>query len=369
MKRRSARKPSEGRRAAAIHPVPLSLRTGRVCVFWRAPSERDRSVIGFGRRASVHRASLGAIAMLLAIACAQDQAADHTARESPKAAIELADDAGNPVRLDHPAKRIVSLVPSATETLIAIGARNDLVARTRYDTSADIAALPSVGGGVDASVESIVNLRPDLVITWNSDARQVARQRLIALGIPVFVIKTEDTTDVFRGIASLGRLTARDSQATLVATSVRSTLDSVRRAAAGRPMPTVLYVGYTDPPMSAGPTTFIGQLISLAGGRSVITDSSQHWPNIAMEEIVRRDPDILIVPVGETTTNPLATLRQRTGWRSLRAVRLGHVVSIPADLVNRPSPSIARSARLLLSALHPELADSTRRQPDSPNAQ
>ena len=326
---------------------------------------RRRRVVA--QRTNAHRALLGVI-VLLAIACARDQTTDHPTRESTKSAIELTDDAGNPVRLDHAAKRIVSLVPSATETLIAIGARNDLVGRTRYDTAADVAALPSVGGGVDASVESIVNLRPDLVVTWQSDARQVVRERLIALGVPVFVIKTEDTTDVFRGIASLGRLTARDSQATAVATAVRSTLDSVRRATAGRPMPTVLYVGYEDPPMSAGPTTFIGQLISLAGGRSVITDSSQLWPNIAMEEIVRRDPDILIVPVGETTKNPLVALRERTGWRSLRAVRLGHVVSVPADLVNRPSPSIAQSARVLLSALHPELADSTRRPPDAKTA-
>src|SRR5262245_39693701 len=107
-------------------------------------------MIGLGHRAS-------AIALVLAIACAKDQAADHP-HDSAKSAIELTDDAGHPVRLDHPAKRIVSLVPSATETLIAIGARNDLVGRTRYDTSADIAALPSVGGGVDASVEAIVNL-------------------------------------------------------------------------------------------------------------------------------------------------------------------------------------------------------------------
>jgi len=121
-----------------------------------------------------------------------------------------------------------------------------------------------------------------------------------------------------------------------------------------------MYVGYIDPPMTTGPRTFIGQLISLAGGRLVFTDSSQLWPNVAMEEIVRRDPDILIVPVGETTTNPLANLRERTGWRSLRAVRLGHVATVSADLLNRPSPSIAQSARVLLSAIHPDLSPDAR---------
>jgi iron complex transport system substrate-binding protein len=117
----------------------------------------------------------------------------------------------------------------------------------------------------------------------------------------------------------------------------------------------VFYVVYNDPPMTAGPRTFIAQLISLAGGRSIFTDSSQLWPNVAMEEIVRRDPDILIVPKGESSATSLERLRQLTGWRSLRAVREGRVVTVPADLVNRPSPAIANSARVLLGAIHPEL--------------
>ncbi len=329
-------------------------------------------LIGLAQRTSTRRAwfaALAALSIVLALACARDRTAQSPPTRTANAPIELTDDAGHSVWLEHPARRIVSLVPSATETLIAIGARGDLVGRTRYDTSSGIAALPSVGGGVDASVEAIINLRPDLVVAWQSDARQVVRERLVALGIPVFVIKTEDTTDIFRGIASLGRMTATDSAATAVATSVRDDLEAVRRAAAGRPMPTVLYVGYEDPPMTAGPRTFIGQLIALAGGRSVITDSSQRWPNISIEEIVHRDPDILIVPVGDTTRNPIAGLRDRVGWRSLRAVRLGHVVSVPADLVNRPSPSIAQSARVLLSAIHPELApDAARRRPDFQHA-
>jgi iron complex transport system substrate-binding protein len=200
-----------------------------------------------------------------------------------------------------------------------------------------------------------VSLRPDLVIAWQSESRQVTRERLVALGIPVIVLRTEDTTDIFRGIASLGRLTGRDSAATAVASSIRATLDSVHHAAAGRPEPKVLYVGFTDPPMTAGPRTFIGQLISLAGGKSIFTDSSQLWPNVAMEEIVRRDPDILIVPVGDSAANSLERLRKLTGWRALRAVRDGHVVSVSADLLNRPSPSIARSARVLLDAIHPEV--------------
>ncbi|MGH7620318.1 MAG: ABC transporter substrate-binding protein, partial [Gemmatimonadaceae bacterium] len=177
-----------------------------------------------------------------------------------------------------------------------------------------------------------------------------------SLGIPAIVVKTEDTTDIFRAIATLGRVTARDSAATAVATSIRRDLDAVRRAAEGHTVPRVLYVVYDDPPMTAGPRTFIGELISLAGGRSIFADSSQLWPNVTMEAIVQRDPDLLIVPVGDSSPNPLERFRQLAGWRALRAVREGHVATVPADVVSRPSPIIGEAARVLLGAMHPELA-------------
>ena len=292
------------------------------------------------------------------VACGTNRTKDErAAAASGRAAqsIALTDDAGQIVRLERPAQRVISLVPSATETLIAIGAGSQLVARTRYDVDPAVAARPSVGGTVDPSIEAILSLRPDLVIAWESDKRQAVRQKLLTLGIPIFILRTQDTTDIFRGIAALGRLTAHDSAARSVAASIRATLAEVRRSVAGRPRPSVFYVVYNDPPMTAGPQTFIGQLISVAGARSIFSDSLQLWPNVALEEIVRRDPDILVVPVGEFRDNSLERFQKLAGWRDLRAVREGHVVAVPADLVSRPSPSIARSARVLLAAFHPEL--------------
>jgi len=295
------------------------------------------------------------------VACLIGCAADRSAARNPDTApIEVKDDAGNIVHLARPARRILSLVPSATQTLIAIGATGDLVGRTRYDNAPEVANLPSVGGALDASVESIVHLHPDLVIAWRTESRGLTRERLVSFGIPVFVIETEDTTDIFRGVASLGRLTGRDSAATAVVASVHRELDAVRQTVAGRPSPSVFYVVYTDPPMTAGPRTFIAQLISLAGGRSIYTDSSRLWPNVAMEEIVRRDPDIIVVPVGDSTTTTLDRMRQLTGWRDLRAVRTGHVVTVPDAVVNLPSPAIGKTARVLLAAIHPEIAERAR---------
>jgi iron complex transport system substrate-binding protein len=294
-----------------------------------------------------------------AMACAatgagtRNPAADSTKTSTP---VVLTDDAGNDVRLTRPARRIISLVPSATETLIAIGAAPQIVGRTRYDVAPEVAGLPSVGGTVDPSIEAIIGLQPELVIAWENDEHQALRNRLVSLGIPVFVLRAEDTTDVFRGLANLGRLTAHDSAAAAVAASIHETLNDVRRAAAGRPAPSVFYVVYNDPPMTAGPRTFIGQLIALAGARSIASDSSVRWPTLAIEEILRRDPDLIMLPVNRADANPLDQLRARAGWRELRAVREGHVVTVPSDLLSRPSPSIARAARVLLAAFHPDIA-------------
>ncbi|HEY4306536.1 MAG TPA: helical backbone metal receptor [Gemmatimonadaceae bacterium] len=274
--------------------------------------------------------------------------------------IDLTDDLGAAVHLQAPAKRIVSLIPSATETLMAIGASGEIIGRTRYDTASAVASVTSVGGGIDPSIETIVGLKPDLVIAWASDKRATLRERLTAAGVQTFVMSTEDTTDIFRNLKNLGALTGRDSAATAVATAVRATLDTVRTSVAGKPSPSVMYVVFPDPPMTAGPKTFIGQLLALAGGRSIFPTSDKNWPNVAMEEIVKRDPDLVIVPVGEFKNSALDRFRKLSGWKDLRAVKAGHVVSVSSDLLSRPSPAIAQAALALRAAVHPEFSDSAK---------
>ena len=275
-------------------------------------------------------------------------------QQTHASAIEVTDDAGDIVRLAAPARRVISLVPSATETIIAIGAVDRIVGRTRYDVAPEIATVPSVGGTIDPSIESVVALRPDLVIGWDTDKRRQVRTKLATLGIPVLSLRTQDTSDVFHGISHLGRLLGRDTAASRLAASIRSQLDSVRLEVTGQPVRSVLFVVYPDPPMTAGTHTFIDELIGLAGGRSVFSDLSQLWPTISMEEIVRRRPDLLIVPQGELKDDSLARFRSRPGWRDLAAVRAGRVATVPANLVQRPGANIGNAARALQAAIHPE---------------
>jgi iron complex transport system substrate-binding protein len=294
------------------------------------------------------RLRIAALAAVLALAggCGR---ADVRADAAAEGAITLTDDAGRTVTLPRPARRIVSLVPSATATLVGLGAAGQLVGRTDFDTDPALDSLPSVGIALDPNLEKLASLRPDLVIGWETHKPQL-RERLTGLGIPVFAVKTEDTTDVFRAIRNLGRLAGRAPTADSMATRLRGELESVRASVEGLPRPSVFFVVWNDPPMTAGPGTFVMQLIGVAGGKPVFPEVKELWPTVSMEEIVRRQPDVVVIPVGESGT-PRFDARS-PGWRELRAMR-GPVL-IPAELVNLPGPGVGETARRLRDALHPE---------------
>ena len=297
-------------------------------------------------------ASLLLAALLLAACTAPD--ADRRAPDADTT-VAATDATGHEVRLARPAQRIVSLVPAVTDVLVAIGAGGQLVGRTDYDTSATLAALPSVGGGLGPSLETLLALRPDLVIAWEDRAGRT-NPRLADAGIGVFTIISQDTADVFRNARQLGQLVGRDSAATQLVARLRRELAAVRASVEGRPAPRVLYLAQWEPPMTAGPNTFVMQVVGVAGGQSAFADVRQDWPTISMEEIVRRQPDVILVAVNKVDADPMRRLRDNPGWRELRAVREGRVIVMPGDLLDRSGPRVGEAAHRLRDLLHPELA-------------
>ena len=295
-----------------------------------------------------------ALAGLLALSACGDPAPEARA-EAPSGTVEVVDDAGLAVRLQRPAQRIVSLVPAGTDVLLAIGARGQMAGRTDFDTGPEVAGLPSVGGGLDPSLETLAALRPDLVLSWETSADAALRTRLRELGIPTYSVAANDTADVFRTLANVGTLAGRRREADSAAAAIRAELDAVRRSVAGRPAPTVLYVAWVDPPMTAGPTTFIAELIRTAGGRPLFEDAKQEWPTVSLEEIVSRRPDVVVIPAGEGAQFSVAALRGVPGWRELEAFRAGRAREVPVEVVNRPGPRLGQAARALRDAIHPDL--------------
>lgn len=302
---------------------------------------------------SIRRAALASLALLLTLA-ACGRGAEGGA--SASSAITVVDDAGDTLRLPAPARRIVSLAPNATETLVAIGARPQLVGRSDYDTGLGVDSVASVGGALDPSLERLVALRPDLVIGWHSAGANPVRDRLREMGIPFLAVRTTDTADVFRTIGVLGRVAGRAASADSVAAAVRAQLAAVRASVAGRPPRTAFFVVGDEPLMTAGPGTFTVQLLELAGGRTAFPDATGQPQYVSMEELVRRQPEVVLLPMADGGEARVAELAKRPGWRELNAFRAGMVRALPMDRVHRMGPGIGETARLFRDALHPDLA-------------
>jgi iron complex transport system substrate-binding protein len=331
-------------------------RTGFFVLYGLRTRVHGRGEAGGLRRSAGRATSL--FAALVLAACSDPAPApgraDHPGRSGERLAVSAVDDAGRTIRLPRPAGRVVSLLPAGTETLAALGAADVLVGRTRYDTGAEFAHLPSVGGGLDPSLEALVALRPDLVVAWEpAGGESRLRSRLEELGIPVFAIQTRDTADVYANIANLGRLVGRDRAAAGLGERIRAGLDSVRSTITPGARPRVLFVVSVDPPMTAGLHNFIAELIEVAGGAplDIAGTAPGLSPQVSLEEVIRRDPDVVLLPVGRDASMNAERLAREPGWRELRAIREGRIVEVPADLVNRPGPRLAEMARVLRDAI------------------
>lgn len=266
-------------------------------------------------------------------------------------ALVVTDGAGRTVTLGAPARRIVSMMPSVTEWVIAMGAVDRLAARTDYDDHAAVADLPSVGGGLTPSVEWLAARKPDLVVAWPDAPSRTLVARLEALGIPVYAAPSETIDQGLSTARDLGTLTGRDSAAATAIAEVEAGLDSTAAAVDGRARPSVLFLIGLDPLMAAGPGTFVDQLLERAGGRNVLSDLDILWPQLSLEEVVRRAPEIIIVAAaGEL--DPGARLAGRPGWRDVPAVAAGRVHDVDPNLVNRPGPRMDEAAATLARLIH-----------------
>lgn len=253
---------------------------------------------------------------------------------------------------DEPdATRVVSLMPAATAVVRALDAAQLLVGRTLEDSASDIAQLPAVGRVLDPSVESIVALDPDLVLAWD-DARGVV-SRLIEAGIGVYATRFERVADVAVNTREIGYLLGRSERGDSIAEHITQQLKTLRAATPQRRHPSVLYLLQIDPLWTAGPRTFVDDLINVAGGRNIFGDLRVQWSLIALEVVATRQPDVIIVAQADNRKGSRAWLTQPP-WRSLRATQAGRVYFVDADRFNRPGPDIVETAHELVRLLHGE---------------
>lgn len=299
----------------------------------------------------------GLFAVLALLAgCAPDDASP------PMPAGAVADDAGRLHAVMEPRSRIVSLVPSVTETFAAMGAAEHLIARTQYDEQPELASLPIVAGALEPSVEVLAAMSPDLVVMWSSGTGGSAiGGRLDDMGIDWYGSAIQSVADFERHAHNLGRLVGLESQAESVVASVQADLLDAKGRWSARHPARVFYVVQMDPPMTVGPGTFLDSIFVAGGAVNAFGDIEGYWPLVSIEEVVRRDPDYVVVPVagyGAPTVpsdyrDPsLDRLASSAAWSLVPAVSEERVVSVDASLFSRPGPRMGRAAQYLAYRIH-----------------
>ena len=265
-------------------------------------------------------------------------------------ALAVADDTGRTVSLAAPAERVFSVIPSLTESVTALDP-GVLIARTRFDQAQALAHLPSLGDAIRPNLEALVRLEPDLVISWDDPDQRTFADQVGALGIPVYRANVQTIADVRSHLRRLGVLLDRAERAEALVDSLDQALARVAAAVQGRERVSVYYSVWHDPPQTAGPRTFIDEVIEYAGGRNVFGDASTAWPLVSLEAILQRNPDALVI-ARHTGDQPAAPWLDRPGWRELEAVRNRRYLVVDGDLFNRPGPRVAEAALQLARFLH-----------------
>jgi iron complex transport system substrate-binding protein len=256
----------------------------------------------------------------------------------------LEKDAGN-------ISRIVSLSPSTTETIYALGALANLVGRSRYcDYPPEVTKLPEVGGYVDPNLEAILALRPDLVIGARGPAGRRIDDTLRAKNIATFFPPTESLADVLAMIRALGDRIGRHDDGERVASGVASDLAEVARRNVLASPPRVLLLFGVEPIVAAGPKSFGDEIIARAGGRNVVTKGDT-YPMLDIEAVAGFDPDVIIDAAVAEEHGAQRITKTSNGWSRVRAVRTDRVVSIADEVVLRPGPRIAKGVEILARAM------------------
>ncbi len=253
------------------------------------------------------------------------------------------------------APRVVSLSPSTTEAVFAVGAGDVLVGRSRYcDYPPEAARLPVVGGFADPSLEAIVALRPTLVIGARGPAGPALAEALAAHGVETLFPETESIAQIEGMIVEVGRRLGHEAGARASVAEIERARREVAAQAAGRARVRAAFVFDVAPLVVAGPGSFADELVREAGGENVVKAGGA-YPTLDLERLLALDPDVLLDGASdEHGPSRVAALRDAPGWKELRAMREGRVRPLAASVVLRPGPRIGQGLAAVARALHGE---------------
>ncbi len=287
---------------------------------------------------------LGLIALFGPVGCS---ASEQSAGAAGSNAALVVDDFGDTLRFAGPATRVVSLNPVTTELAFALNAGSTLVGRTSWDLFPDAAvSVTDLGAGMGPNVEAVIGQRPDLVLLYASEMNRTAVEQLHAAGIATLTHRTDQVGDLQRVLPIIAAVLGRDSLGRVVADSVRRSLDAV----GALPRPTVPVRAFWHiwdvPLMTIGGGSYLSELLSIAGATNVFDDVAMPSPQVAIEEVARRNPDVILAG-----PNAARKILANPQWQSVSAVRRGRVVVIDTTIVGRPGVRMGEAARFLRRVL------------------
>jgi iron complex transport system substrate-binding protein len=270
------------------------------------------------------------------------------------AVVVVRDDFGNAVTLEAEPQRIISLAPSHTEILYALGLGDRVVGVTAYcNYPPEAADKPKVGEFAIIDLEQVVGLEPDLVLATSMHVAE-AVPALQERGISVFVTDPQSVLEVLETIKAIGRVTGQEETAAALAAEMQERVDAVRERVEDAPPPKVFWE--LGPELyTAGPGSFLDDLIMMAGGENVAADADSPWPQLSVEAIILKDPEVVVLAdhnYGQTAE----MVGERPGWEEIKAVKEGNIIELTDDdIFSRPGPRIVEALEFLARSFHPEL--------------
>jgi len=267
------------------------------------------------------------------------------------------DDSGRAVRIDKVPQRIISLAPSHTEILFALGLGDRIVGVTRYCNYPEEAKEKEIiGGFATPDLEKIIALKPDLILSVGSLQKSLVT-KLEEKGQTVFWLYPRSVYEILESFERIGKLTGSSAAAQKLRKDVEARIENVEAKIKDIPeekRPTVFRVMGLDPPGTIGGASFQTDVYRLAGGRNIFADTDKDYFELDLETLIKLEPDIIVV-CGENEEEAKRKIKDQEGWGELTAVKTDRIVVISCDLICRPSPRIAQTIENLAKEFHPRL--------------
>ena len=299
--------------------------------------------------------------LMLAVSCAVTGTPAPSSTPQPSASAlvaafpaTLTDFQNRPVSIPKRPERVVSIGPSITEFLFALGAGPRVVGVDDFSDEPAAAAQLEKVGGIKVNFEKIVSLKPDLVLIVKFSDGTI--EKLASAGLLVLVVDPQSAGDVARTAILLGRAVGSDGET--MARDIQKNVDDVRsKTASATTKPRVYHeIDASDPTkiFTVGPGSYIHDLIDIAGGVNIAAKATSAYPQLSAEEILRSDPEIIVLAAADYSAKP-DQVAARAGWSAISAVKNKRIVTIAPNLINRPGPRVGEAAQAYAKLVHPEL--------------